>query len=321
VVKTEAEVISVIVPVYNAEKYLRQCIDSIVNQTYRNLEIILVDDGSQDNSGKICDAYAETDKRIRVIHKQNGGQATARNEALKTATGEYIGFVDADDWIELDMYESLLSGLRSSNADLISCGRYCVDEKSGEKAKLFCHEEAYTISAEEAIKKFLLWDNLDSASCDKLFKGEIINGLSYPVGYICEDIPFVYSAIKKSKSVYMLGRPLYNYRQTAGSTSRSPYTERTKGLVLYPAEVRNDVTREYKTLTEEANFYYIKSIYYFLNIYFGKYPYGRPDVKYKLSCCIKNSYLDRKTKIKLILMKARLYMPILKVVRIMKRTK
>ena len=114
--------ITVIVAVYNTEKYLRKCVDSILNQTYQDLEIFLVDDGSSDSSSSICDDYAKADKRIKVMHKSNGGQGSARNLALDAATGELIGFIDSDDWIDADMYEFLLSKAISENADIVECG-------------------------------------------------------------------------------------------------------------------------------------------------------------------------------------------------------
>ena len=110
--------ISVIIPVYKVEKYLDKCVESIVNQTYKNLEIILVDDGSPDNCPAMCDEWAEKDERIRVIHKENGGVSSARNAALEVATGDYIGFVDSDDWIELDMYEYLVSLILDNDAQI-----------------------------------------------------------------------------------------------------------------------------------------------------------------------------------------------------------
>ena len=112
------ELISIIVPVYNVEKYLEKCVDSIINQTYKNIEIILVDDGSKDNSGKICDIIKEKDERIKVIHKQNGGLSDARNAGLKIAKGTYIGFVDSDDYIAEDMYQTLYSLSKEKNADI-----------------------------------------------------------------------------------------------------------------------------------------------------------------------------------------------------------
>ena len=120
--------ISVIVPIYNVEKYLAKCIDSIINQTLTNIEIILVNDGSTDNSRKIIDKYDKKDSRIKVIHKKNGGQGSARNAGLDIAKGEYIGFVDSDDWIDSNMYENLYNAAISNNADIVVCNRKVFDE-------------------------------------------------------------------------------------------------------------------------------------------------------------------------------------------------
>ena len=116
--------ISVIVPVYKVESYLEQCISSIIKQTYKNLEIILVNDGSPDNCGKLCDIYAKKDSRIKVIHKKNGGLSDARNVALDIATGDYIGFVDSDDWININMYEVLINEAKNEDADIVECKFY-----------------------------------------------------------------------------------------------------------------------------------------------------------------------------------------------------
>ena len=120
--------VSVIIPVYNVEKYMRRCIDSIINQTYTNLEIILVDDGASDRSGKICDEYAQMDHRIKVLHKENGGLASARNAGIQIATGEYISYVDSDDWVETEFIEVLLKGCQDNNAKMSICRyRECFD--------------------------------------------------------------------------------------------------------------------------------------------------------------------------------------------------
>lgn len=114
--------ISVIVPVFKVEKFLSKCIESILNQTYTDIEVILVDDGSPDKCGEICDLYAQRDKRVKVIHKENGGQASARNAGLEIATGDYISFIDSDDWIDKDMYEELLRVAKSTDADIVGGG-------------------------------------------------------------------------------------------------------------------------------------------------------------------------------------------------------
>ena len=127
------ELLTVIVPVYNVERYLVQCVDSIINQTYKELEIILVDDGSTDASGRICDEYATKDQRIKVIHKVNGGLVSARKAGLTVANGNFIAFVDSDDWIDADMYEQLLGEMIQSDSDILASGFY---KEYGEKASV-----------------------------------------------------------------------------------------------------------------------------------------------------------------------------------------
>src|SRR5690554_2285343 len=124
--ETENELISIIVPVYNVEQYIEKCMVSILSQTYRNIEIILIDDGSTDNSGNLCDTYSAIDPRVKVIHKKNGGISSARNSGLEVAMGEYIGFVDPDDWIETNMYESMYSNIKRNNSEICICN-YIID--------------------------------------------------------------------------------------------------------------------------------------------------------------------------------------------------
>ena len=143
--------ISVIVPVYNVESYLARCVDSILTQTYQNLEVILVDDGSKDNSGVICDDYARRDSRVNVIHKENGGLSSARNAGIEAAGGEYLAFVDSDDWIEPDAYERLLSAMQKHAAKLVVGGRYDVDGATGEKKVGLCPVREECICGQELV--------------------------------------------------------------------------------------------------------------------------------------------------------------------------
>ena len=141
--------ISVIIPVYKVEKYLDRCLESIVNQTYKNLEIILIDDGSPDNCPAICDEYAQKDSRIKVIHKANGGVSSARNKGIDVATGDYIGFVDSDDWIEPDMYETLIKNAEQYNSDISRCSYVISESMSGQTSK---SQDNGTIFLEDSIE-------------------------------------------------------------------------------------------------------------------------------------------------------------------------
>ena len=182
--------ISVIVPVYNVEKYLDRCIDSIVNQTYRNLEIILVDDGSPDNCPKMCDDWAKKDGRIKVIHKENGGLSSARNAGLDICIGEYIHFVDSDDWLELSCIELLLDACVQNGALLSVCGRYIIVHEKRNIDKNF--SENQIMSTSNFVSNMLVGKNCDSSPCGKLYHKSLWVGIRFPHGRIYEDIAILY---------------------------------------------------------------------------------------------------------------------------------
>lgn len=210
------ELITIVVPVYNVKRYLRQCIDSLICQTYHNLQIILVDDGSTDQSGDICDYYAITDDRISVIHKQNGGLSSARNEGLKNANGEIIAFVDSDDYVHHEMYERLYSAMIKEKSDIVSCGIIKVyDETDVEKSE---PEEGYKNVDKPDIMKCIYERGEDTVvQWNKIFKKDILHGLEYPVGRIHEDEFVIHKELIKCKRITYLNAKLYYYRQRAGS--------------------------------------------------------------------------------------------------------
>ncbi len=218
--------ISVIVPVYKVEKYLDRCVESIVNQTYTNLEIILVDDGSPDNCPAMCDAWAQKDKRINVVHQENSGRGAARNAGLSEATGEWIGFVDADDEITADYYEVLLLNADKLSADIVACGfKYVFPDKCILSDEFYNAEKSF--SSEEIVKDY--FDSCKSiwvSFCNKIIKKELFNGLQFSDLRYFEDwelAPFIYS--KCEKTVFL---PLYNYNYYIydGSATRTETLER-----------------------------------------------------------------------------------------------
>lgn len=222
--------ISIIVPVYNVESYLEQCIDSILAQTYKKLEIILVDDGSTDQSGKICDQYAEKDSRIHVVHKANGGLSSARNAGLKICHGDYLGFVDSDDYIDPDMYKVLLDNLFRGDADISACEFYWTYPDYVEASG---NEKAYFIlSGKEAAKGLFVRKKFFSRGeqrvvCNKLYKRNAFfpqdgNWIKFPenVKY-GEDNYVAPMVLYRAKRVVYSGRNLYFYRQRKGSTVHS----------------------------------------------------------------------------------------------------
>lgn len=205
----ENKLISVIVPVYKVEKYLNRCIDSIIKQTYHNLEIILVDDGSPDNSGKICDEYAKKDKRIKVIHKQNGGLSDARNCALDIATGDYIGFVDSDDYIKEDMFETLYNLCEEKEADISIISFYeMIEDRIIEVRD---SGELQILDKIEAIKELLLDTKIQSYAWNKLFKKELFTNIRFPTGKNFEDIATTLILFEKCNKIVRLEEPKYYY--------------------------------------------------------------------------------------------------------------
>ena len=210
--------ISIIVPVYNVEKYLRKCIDSILNQTFKDFELILVDDGSTDDSGKICDEYSLKDSRIKVIHKENGGQSSARNMGLDVAQGEYIGFVDSDDWIEKDMYEILYRNCKMKDGDIGIIGINFVYNNRVRKGLEY---PLQSWKKEESMYKLIEHKYFGNYFCSKIFSRKLFKNIRFKEGIIYEDIDLMYKLIHKSNIIVAEGVMKYNYLQREGSTVRN----------------------------------------------------------------------------------------------------
>ncbi len=234
-ISSENPLISVVVPVYKVEQYLAKCIDSIRNQTYQNLEIILVDDGSPDSCPKICDDYAKTDSRIKVIHKQNGGLSDARNKGIERATGDYIGFVDSDDYIDEGMYEYLYNLIKENDADISTCGHFIIEN---EKKTEFCSQEtmildnigALKLLADEVIVKSHAWNKLYRI---KLF---VENEIRFPVGRTIEDVATIYKTFYYSKTIAVGNKSYYNYLVRDSSIMNQSNLKRDKFYIEHMTE-------------------------------------------------------------------------------------
>lgn len=223
--------ISIIVPLYNAEKYLHCCLDSIVKQTYKELEIILVNDGSTDSSLTICEQYKKKDDRIKILSKENGGQMSAWILGVKESTGEYIGFVDSDDYIEQDMYEKMFNTMSKYNADVVMCGRSVFDRYE-EKISTLPFKEFYSAKEIEEIHKLVFPDLgmcISQARWDKLFKRDIIvdnmNLYCQKVVRTMEDRFIVSSAMLSTSTFATINEPLYHCRLVNNSSSKKPRPE------------------------------------------------------------------------------------------------
>lgn len=218
--------ISVVIPVYNVEKYLSECLDSVVNQTYKNLQIIIVDDGSTDSSGKICDEYAEKDDRITVVHQSNAGAGAAKNTGLELIDGDYFSIIDSDDYIELDMYEKMVNSLEKYNSDIAQClfRNVFVNDSFDRKYKIKGNYPKVLTS-----KKFLselLYDWKYAIFANKVFKTSLLKNIRFPVGRKIDDEFFTYKLVCNAKKVVNIDNILYNYRMRKTSVMNENDTDR-----------------------------------------------------------------------------------------------
>ncbi len=258
------DLISVIVPVYNVEGYLRRCVDSILAQTYENLEILLVDDGATDSSGAICDEYASKDPRVRVIHKENGGLSSARNAGIDEARGDYLAFVDSDDWIEPETYAYLLGLIRKYNVKLSYTGRYDVEEATGERTVGLCPEKEEKIPAQEFVGRIFLWDHVDSAACDKLYHSSLFEHHRYPLGRVCEDVPVTYRVVLETDYVAVGNRPMYNYYHRKGSITQGSISEKTFHFSQHTGEIYADIRENHPDIAPQARYLRVRSLSHIL---------------------------------------------------------
>lgn len=221
--------LSIIVPVYNVAKYLERCLDSILNQTFTDYELILVDDGSTDESAEMCDAYTKKDDRISVIHQSNHGQAYARNIAIKKSKGDYIGFIDSDDWIETEMYQHLFDSIYKYGADIALCRVRKVD--TAENILEIIGPEETTLMDRVAATIEILKDELIlSYPVNKIYRRDLFDGVEFPVGRIFEDTATTYKTFYKAAKVVAIPYIGYNYLQNPSGTCRTIHREKKKYL-------------------------------------------------------------------------------------------
>ena len=253
------ELISVIVPIYNVEKYLQQCLDSIINQTYKKLEIILIDDGSVDNCPTICDEYAKKDKRIRVIHKENKGISHARNTGLDISNGNYIAFVDGDDYIESTMIETLYKNLKENNSDISICNYYEVfstNNKLGLKMgnnKIFTSKNKYELLINDyKIVMIPPWG--------KIYKKEIFNNIKYPNGMIMEDSYILTDILKTVNRISYINTPLYYYVQRENSIMKKFTLKRLDSLLGQEKRIKFCIENNLTNILDKVKLKYIYSL-------------------------------------------------------------
>lgn len=233
--------VSVIVPIYKVEPYLNRCVQSIVGQTYKNLEIILVDDGSPDDCPAMCDAWAKKDSRIRVIHQRNGGFSAARNAGLDAATGTYIQFVDSDDWIEPNMVEALVIYAQQTHADIVRCGYY---EEDGLQHLAFCSTAQTHCPDQNTLIVDLMNDGLMSGALwNKLYRHSALGETRFRNGY-SEDILFNYLLLAKEPKVVYVSEAYYHYRVNNGSVTNSTFRPSAFSIIEVKKQIMDAQTDE-----------------------------------------------------------------------------
>lgn len=309
-------IISIIVPVYNAEKYISRCLDSIIAQTFTDFELILVNDGSEDISGDICEIYADKDKRVKVIHKTNGGPGEARNYGLDIAKGKYIGFVDSDDIIDTTMYEKLLGAIINDvdEIKLSMCGRFDLYENI--KRQVFTLRNVEKWSSEEAIKNLLTWKNIDSSPCDKLFHRSLFDAYRFPENTNVEDIYIMYKILSITRKIVHLGEPLYYYIHRPDSRSVQMFSSERLDILKVVTEIRKFVSESYPTLIEEAESFYYTNVMFLYKILSPKQVRSKYQSSYEeiygiirknTISIIRNKYINTRIKIKTVLIFLKLY--------------
>ena len=218
--------ISVIVPVYNVMNYLKQCLDSIIQQTYTNLEIILVDDGSTDQSGSICDAYKEKDSRITVIHKKNGGLSDARNTGLNICKGDYISFVDSDDYLSPYFYEILMGVAEKKNCDIVALKGGTSFWDGEEIPALAKDNDEFAVrylNSNDVLER-MLYQEIATGAPFKLYKKEVFDNIRFPVGYLYEDVATTYKPFFNAKECAIVEADIYAYRKRRDSIIRQSFS-------------------------------------------------------------------------------------------------
>lgn len=301
--------ISVVIPVYNIEEYLERCVNSVCQQTYSNLEIILVDDGSTDGSGRLCDKLAEKDERIKVFHKENGGSSSARNLGLLQAKGEYIGFVDSDDYVSPQMYELLSNAIKKHGADIAQIGRDEIDANGNILPNICEPPKQEEFVESEAFLKELLLHKGDCSFCTKLLKKQLFEGAQFPIGELNEDFKLLVQFLTQVKGIVSLPEQTYHVFYRIGSNTRK--VDKEAFSRVYEDSVRNAdmvaalVKKEFPTLEAVAfRFGMFQRLEYLLHIPVSQM--NGENASYKTICryvrrnCFRgwrNPYLTAKNKV------------------------
>jgi glycosyltransferase involved in cell wall biosynthesis len=255
--------ISIIVPIYNVEQYLRKCIDSLIKQTFTNIQIILVDDGATDSCPEICDEYAKKDNRIKVIHKQNGGLSDARNAGMRAASGDYIAFIDSDDYVSGRMFEVLINIMLERNCDIVECDALKVYGNKEDVDENICNLGSITeYNNEKALNTLMLEENLTQTVWNKLYKADLIKDIYFEIGKINEDEFWTYQVFGKAQKIVKINAPLYYYLQRQGSIMNGEYNIKRLDCLEALYMRMNYINKNFPRLSLIAKRSYINTCFY-----------------------------------------------------------
>ena len=251
----EKEKISVLVPVYNAEEHIPKCIESILNQTYKNIELIIVNDGSSDKSYDIIEEYKNKDDRIIAIHTENKGVSHARNTALDNAKGSFVTFVDSDDYIDEDYIDLLYETLKKEDADISMCNCKLVEENNKTHIKTFGIDNKIVMTNEEAVENLFYYNYMRHSPWGKLYKKEIFEGYRYKIGRQYEDLELTYKLFLKAKKLVYVPDCKYNYLLRKGSIVHSNIKESNiEAILIYTEQILEDIKNNHKSIEKSAEF-------------------------------------------------------------------
>lgn len=258
------KLISIIVPVYNVEKYLKKCVYSILNQSYKNLEVILVNDGSTDNSGKICDELSREDSRINVYHKDNGGLSDARNYGVAKANGEYVGFVDSDDYIDQYMYENLYKAIRKYNTQIAECGITRVYKNNKLRPHYDGEEYSLVVDREGYLKEYLENRKVYGAAVCKLLSIDLAKVLKFPDGKVYEDVFYTLELLKKVDKYTLISGNYYYYYIRGDSITTKTFSSRDMDYIEIIDKIGEYTLNNYTKLKEKL---FIRQGFAYLSIF------------------------------------------------------
>lgn len=249
--------LSIVVPVYKVEQYIHKCVNSILNQTFKDFELILVDDGSPDNCGKICDEYASKDNRVKVIHQENGGVSKARNMGLDAANGDYISFIDPDDWIDKNMYVDTLTFMADNDLDIV-----CFDVEEVRISKSFVrykYDGDRIFTSHKALYEILV-DGIDNSPCNKIYKKHTWDGVYFPVGRRFEDVATIYRTFHQAGKVGYMRKAYYHYFRREGSAIALSFDAQRRSENFIGYKERYEFAQEHcKDAVEKCKMFAVKT--------------------------------------------------------------